>query len=129
MTMVWGPTAQIRFPRIGYTSTAKVLSTPLARARGLMFKRRVAEPLLFVFPTTSRHANSIHSFFCPPFDAAFVSTEMKVVDYMRNVPANKPLLVPRGDCGYLVEALPESLAGLRPGDKFAVSKHRTPRGR
>ena len=72
-----------------------------------MFERQgVQQPLLFIFPNTGRHSNAIHSFFCPPFDAAFISPRMRVVHYIPNILPSNPLITPLKDCSMLVEAPP-----------------------
>lgn len=112
--------AQVSFKRIGYSRPARLMDTPLRRFRGLMFKRKVEEPLLFIFPSANRHANAIHSFFCPRFDAAFISKANKVLDYFPNVAPNQPLIVPSGQPSMLIEAPANSLKGLKPGDSLTL---------
>ncbi len=55
---------------------AEVCDTPLARARGLMFRKK-SKPLLFVFKESKRR--SIHSFFCSSFKAIWMLNK-KVVN-------------------------------------------------
>lgn len=115
-----GKFAQIEFKGIGYKAKAKIMQTPFQRMMGLMFKRKVTEPLLFVFPTVNRHANSIHAFFCPYFDAAYLSEDGVVIDYFQNVAPYTALIVPTEDPAMLVEAPPNSLSGLKKGDRFTL---------
>ncbi len=65
----------------------EVVSTPLTRAKGLMYRREVGEKrgMLFVFPN-----EKVQSFWMKntliPLDMVFVSKEMKVVGILENVP-------------------------------------------
>jgi uncharacterized membrane protein (UPF0127 family) len=65
----------------------EVVSTPLTRAKGLMYRREVGEGkgMLFVFPD-----EKVQSFWMKntlvPLDMVFVSKEMKVVGILENVP-------------------------------------------
>ncbi len=108
----------ISFPQIKYSSKAILQNTSFKRLKGLMFKSEVGLPLLFEFPTSNRHSNAIHSFFCPHFDAAFIDENNLVTDYFQDVRPSKPLIVPSKDCVRLVEASAFSLKGLKPNMKF-----------
>jgi uncharacterized membrane protein (UPF0127 family) len=67
--------------------TMEVVSTPSARAYGLMFRRELAERagMLFVFP-----AEEVQSFWMKntliPLDMVFVSKELRVVGVLERVP-------------------------------------------
>ena len=81
---------------------ARVADSFLTRVKGLMFSREVT-PLLFVFEREARVKNSIHSFFCQPFDAVFLTSERVVSDVFVNVPCFKPFIAPSRDVKYLLE--------------------------
>jgi uncharacterized membrane protein (UPF0127 family) len=97
------------------------MDTPLKRMRGLMFATHVEEPLFFVFNAVGRRENAIHSFFCPRFDAAFITPGLRVADYLPNIAPNNPLIVAKAPSKYLIEAPPNSLKGLKPGARLSVS--------
>lgn len=65
----------------------EVVSTPLTRAKGLMYRREVGDGkgMLFVFP-----GEKVQSFWMKntliPLDMVFVSKDMKVVGILENVP-------------------------------------------
>lgn len=81
---------------------AKVLSTHAEITRGIIGCSPEFEPALFIFPRSARWRNSIHSLFCPPFDALFLSEQFFVVDAVRVKPFN-PLVSPRARAKFLIE--------------------------
>jgi uncharacterized membrane protein (UPF0127 family) len=83
-----------------------------------MFSGARFAPLLFDFGRSARAANSIHSFFCPRFDAVFLD-ERKRVTSVATIPPWR-LFVPARASRYLIE-LPEGDAaerGVKPGVKL-----------
>ena len=65
-----------------------------------MFRKRVIRPMLFVFPVPGRV--SIHSFFCPVFDAVFLDRTKRVSEtYERILPGK--MITPKSPVAYLVE--------------------------
>ncbi|HEV8289877.1 MAG TPA: DUF192 domain-containing protein [Candidatus Norongarragalinales archaeon] len=73
--------------------------TPLKRAKGLLFRASFEKPLLFNdFPKYE----SIHSFFCPPFDAVFLDEDKKITQVFNNVLANR-LVTPSRPSAFLIE--------------------------
>lgn len=82
-----------------------VACTPFQRARGIMFRRRMNRPLLFVFRREAGKQNAIHSLFCfMRFDAVFLDSRKKVVDVKENIPPFRPFMPPRAPAKYLIEA-------------------------
>lgn len=83
----------------------EVADTFLKRARGLMFRRRIERPLIFIFPSTSRINGAIHAFFVFfHFDAIYLDEGKRVVDVREGIPPFWPLVVPAKPAKYLVEA-------------------------
>jgi len=75
------------------------------RARGIMFRRSLGKPMLFVFPVKGTLSNAIHSFFClVRFDAVFLDEKKQVVDVRERIMPFLPLIVPRKPAKYLIEA-------------------------
>jgi len=78
----------------------ELADTLLLRAKGIMFRKRITRPMLFVFPALERV--SIHSFFCPVFDAVFLNRAKKVSEtYERILPGR--MITPKSPAAYLVE--------------------------
>ncbi|MFH1780151.1 MAG: hypothetical protein ABH803_03335 [Candidatus Micrarchaeota archaeon] len=84
---------------------AVALKNSLAKARGLMFSSRVLRPLVFFFSKPSRTGASIHSFFCPEFDAIFVSEDFVVTDVFSRVKPNA-FFPPSRKALFLIETFP-----------------------
>lgn len=76
----------------------------LRRVVGIMFKDKNFIPLIFIFPKESILLPTIHSFFCPPFDAVYLDKNKKVVDFYENVPPFKLSISPKFPSKYLIEA-------------------------
>jgi len=90
-----------------------------ARARGLMFRRRVERPLLFVFDegrNRSAQACAIHSFFVFfTYSAIYLDGQKRVLE----AHVGKPFIsfiVPRTECAYLIEGEPRLVEKVRVGD-------------
>ena len=75
----------------------------LKKFSGIMFRRRVGNPLVFTFNSEARFVNAIHSFFCVEFDAIFLDSKRRIVDIKRVKPF-RPLVVSSKPCKYLIEA-------------------------
>jgi len=89
------------------------------KARGIMFNGPRFEPLLFDFGRSARGANSIHSFFCPVFDAVYLDEGKRVTD-VATIPPWR-FFVPCAPSRFLIE-LPEGEAkrlGLTKGVKLS----------
>ena len=83
----------------------EVADSAWARMRGLMFRRRMGKPLLFVFPAPSISECAIHAFFVFfPFDAVYLDAGKKVVDVRESIRPFTPLVIPRKKAKYLIEA-------------------------
>lgn len=95
----------------------KVCETILQKMKGLMF-RKSATPLLFVFETEATTANSIHSFFCPRFDAVFLSASKEIVDLRQNIAPWNPWIAPKKAAKYLIELPANGAKKVRIGEKL-----------
>jgi len=98
----------------------EVLDTFTSKARGLMFSSR-ARPFLFKFTREATLENTIHSLFCPAFDAVFLDAEKRVTQVVYDLGrVRKRIVKPREPALFLLE-LPCGLArkhGLRRGDRL-----------
>ncbi|VVB73549.1 putative ACR [uncultured archaeon] len=83
----------------------ELADTILARAVGIMFRKRIGKPMLFVFPASGRV--SIHSFFCPRFDAVFLDDRKNVTELYENIGPGH-LITPKRKAAYLVEFPPNT---------------------
>ena len=93
----------------------------LDKLRGLMFRKKIEKPLLFVFKNESRSLAAIHSFFVFfPFDAVFLDARKRVVDIRERVPPFTPLILPRAPSKFLLEmkAGDARAKKLRVGDRL-----------
>ena len=86
-----------------------VLESLFEKMRGLMFSSRVKQPLLFVFSREATAENSIHSFFCPHFDAIFMDSDGVVVGAVE-VHSTKPFICPSKPFKFLIETFPGDIA-------------------
>jgi len=83
----------------------EMADSALKRLRGLMFRRGIRKPLVFIFPRKARAENAIHAFFVFfPFDAIFLDEGKRVVDVRGRIAPFTPLVVPRKPAKFLVEA-------------------------
>ena len=88
----------------------------LSRTRGLMFRRDLKRPLLFVFGGNGRRRYAIHSLFVFfSFSAIFLDGRKRVVDARVAEPFIS-LMMPKAECRYLIEGKPELAAGVSEGD-------------
>ncbi|MFH1199852.1 MAG: DUF192 domain-containing protein, partial [Candidatus Micrarchaeota archaeon] len=55
-------------------SECEVADTAWKRFKGIMLRKRLDAPLLFVLPQESRSRAAIHSLFCIRFDAVFLDS-------------------------------------------------------
>ena len=87
------------------------------KALGLMFQKK-AFPLLFEFESQGTSRNSIHSLFCPPFDAIFLNSRKQVVFVIENIKPFSLVLYSPYPSKYLIELPPGEArkAHLRKGD-------------
>ncbi|MDD5317390.1 MAG: DUF192 domain-containing protein [Candidatus ainarchaeum sp.] len=85
----------------------EVAKTRFQRARGIMFRRRLSRPVLFVFAREKSLGNAVHSLFCfTRFDAIFLDRNKRVVDVMPKIAPFRPFVAPRAKAKYLIEAPP-----------------------
>ncbi|NYZ78902.1 DUF192 domain-containing protein [Candidatus Micrarchaeota archaeon] len=76
----------------------------LKRIRGLMFRRSIKKPLLFIMPTESREFSTIHSFFVFfPFDAIFLDSKGVVIDMKSGIKPFMLNITPKKPAKYIVE--------------------------
>ena len=97
---------------------ARLADSSAKKARGIMFSSPAFAPLLFDFGRAGRNANSIHSFFCPVFDAVYLDSDKRVTQAVTIRPWR--FFVPSCASRFLIE-LPEGEAkrfGLRNGVKL-----------
>jgi uncharacterized membrane protein (UPF0127 family) len=82
----------------------ELADTMLKRARGLMFRRSIKKPLLFIMPAESRGASAIHSFFVFfPFDAVFLNSKGVVVYVRSQIKPFTLNITPKKPAKYLIE--------------------------
>lgn len=75
------------------------------RMRGLMFRKKIGKPLLFIFPHPSISESSIHAFFVFfPFDAIYLDEKKRAVDVRESIKPFTPLVFPKKPAKYLIEA-------------------------
>jgi len=100
----------------------QVCARPLARLRGLMFRRDLpVDGLLFVFPAWRRHprAVGIHTFFVFfPFAAVWLDEEGRVVHAVEARPFRA--YAPLDPARYLIEGRPEILTRARVGAQWCL---------
>lgn len=80
------------------------------RAMGIMFRKQIDRPMLFIFPTRGR--TSIHSFFCPKFDAVFLDYNRRVIDSYERIGPGQ-IIIPRERVNYLIEFPPGTISKER----------------
>ena len=97
---------------------ARLADSGFKKTRGIMFSPPRFSPLLFDFGRSARGANSIHSFFCPVFDAVYLDAGKRVT----HIETVRPwrFFVPAAASRFLIEmpAGAAKRAGLRPGIKL-----------
>jgi uncharacterized membrane protein (UPF0127 family) len=82
----------------------ELADTTLKRIRGLMFRRSIKKPLLFILPAESRELAAIHSFFVFfPFDAVFLDSKRVVVDVRSEIKPFTSNITPNKPAKYLIE--------------------------
>lgn len=82
----------------------EIADTMLKRARGLIFRRKIEKPLLFILPSESRKFSAIHSFFVAfPFDAVFLNSKGIVVDIRENIQPFALKITPTKPAKYIIE--------------------------
>lgn len=112
---------QVRLRRTGAVliPAARLCASFLCRLRGLMFRRALApgEALLLREAVAGRLAVSIHMFFVPfPIAAVWIDDAGRVVDKVLARPW-RPYYAPRASARYTLEAAPDLLEKVSPGDE------------
>ena len=99
--------------------SAELADTFFSRVRGLMFRRRIERPLIFVFDEgqeKSGQACAIHSLFVFfSFSAIYLDAKKRVVDVAVCGPFLS-FMMPRSECAYLIEGEPGLVEKVRVGD-------------
>ena len=76
----------------------------LKRMRGLMFRRRISKPLLFILPKPTRRQASIHMFFVFfPIDLVYLDENWRVVDIYVGVRPFTVNITPKKEAKYILE--------------------------
>ncbi|MCX6767538.1 MAG: DUF192 domain-containing protein [Candidatus Micrarchaeota archaeon] len=95
---------------------AEPAGSVLKKAVGIMFREKKFAPVFFEFAAEARAANSIHSLFCPEFDAVFLDAGRKVVEIRRVKPFS--FVTPSKPAKYLIE-VPAGLAKVKAGARLS----------
>ncbi len=82
-----------------------------------MFERKSFKPRLFEFSDCARLRNSIHSFFCPAFDAVFLDKEKRVAEMKRVMPFS--FATPSKPVKYLIEVPAGQANRVKPGTRLS----------
>jgi uncharacterized membrane protein (UPF0127 family) len=90
---------EIKGKRMALWKDAELADNPFNQIRGIMFRKKVARPLLFIFK--HEQAISIHSYFCIPFDIIYLDKFGKIIESRSNVGPNK--ILPKIKCKYIIE--------------------------
>ncbi len=83
------------------------------RFKGIMFRKKIKKPLLFLLPSESRNRAAIHSFFCIAFDAIFLDSKKKVVDVVADIAPWRPWVAPKKAAKYIIECAAGEAARLK----------------
>ncbi|MDO8340102.1 MAG: DUF192 domain-containing protein [Candidatus Burarchaeum sp.] len=99
--------------------SAELADTFFSRARGLMFRRRIEKPLIFIFDEgqeKNMRACAIHSLFVFfSFSAIYLDAKKRVVD-VRVCGPFFSFMMPRSECAYLIEGEPGLTGKVGVGD-------------
>jgi len=89
---------------VSFPAEFEIADTMLKRARGLIFRKKIEKPLLFILPSESRESGTIHSFFVAfPFDAVFLNSKGIVVDIRENIQPFTLRITPAKPAKYIIE--------------------------
>jgi len=97
--------------------SAFLAKTAFDKTLGLMFKSK-AIPLLFEFDGEATTRNSIHSFFCPVFDAVFLDSQKRVVCVFERIQPFKLFITPHKPARFLIELPAGESRKISIGDKL-----------
>jgi uncharacterized protein len=90
----------------------EVANTAWKRFKGIMLRKRIDVPMLFILPKESRYRAAIHSLFCISFDAVFLDSAKTVVDVRGSVSPWKFTIIPKRPAKYLIETAAGDCARL-----------------
>ncbi len=99
----------------------ELADTPFKKTRGIMFRKSLSKPVLFVLAEEGKTRAAIHSFFCLiKFDAIFLDSQKKVVDIREEIPPNRPFIAPKEKAKYFIEckAGEAKRLGLKIGERL-----------
>ncbi len=108
-----------------FSDEFELADTTRKRLRGLMFRRNIKKPLLFIMPSESRELSAIHSFFVFfPFDAVFLNSKGVVVDVRSEVKPFTSKITPKKPAKYLIEmkAGEAKRRGIKVGSKLPKNR-------
>jgi len=86
------------------------------KALGIMFRKKF-RPMLFEFDAAATLKNSIHSMFCPEFDAVFLDAAKRVTEVRRVKPFS--FLVPSKPAKYLLEVPAGAAKSVKAGTRLS----------
>lgn len=86
---------KVLFPNVSYAKG-------LGKLKGIVFKEKEFQTLVFDFGKTGRIDNAIHSLGCPDFYAVFLNKNKKVVEVLR-VPSGQLFVLCNYPFRYLIE--------------------------
>ena len=101
-------------------SSYELADSSWKRFLGIMFRKKLGKPLLFILPQESITRATIHSLFCIPFDAVFLDSPKRVVAVLHSVAPWQFWVAPKAPAKYLIE-LPAGSArklGIKEGEKL-----------
>ncbi|MFH1750062.1 MAG: DUF192 domain-containing protein [Candidatus Micrarchaeota archaeon] len=99
----------------------ELADTPLKKTKGIMFRKSLEKPVLFVLERESIARAAIHSFFCLiRFDVIFLNEKKEVVDIRENIGAWKPYIAPSKPAKYFIECAGGEARrlGIKVGEKL-----------
>ncbi|MBU1197957.1 DUF192 domain-containing protein [Candidatus Micrarchaeota archaeon] len=99
----------------------ELAATPWQKTKGIMLRKNLLKPVLFILKKASRSRAAIHSFFCYfEFDAVFLDEKKRIVDIRTDIPPFQPFIRPKKAAKYIIEAPAGSAKklDLKIGDKL-----------
>ncbi|MEK6954694.1 MAG: DUF192 domain-containing protein [Candidatus Micrarchaeota archaeon] len=99
----------------------EVADTPWKKTKGIMLRKELTTPLLFVLEKESIARAAIHSYFCLiPFDAIFLNAKREVVEIKENIPPWRIYIAPKKPAKYFIECAggEAKKRGIRIGEKL-----------
>jgi uncharacterized protein len=99
----------------------ELADTPWKKTKGIMLRKKLEKPVLFVLEEESKSRAAIHSFFCLiKFDCIFLDANKKVVDIVENIGPNRPYIPPKAKAKYFIECIggDAKRLGIRIGERL-----------